>query len=313
MVNSKGKHKHVALVVEDDPSLAEALGDLLKSLGHDFIHAETQDEGLRLMEKGQFCFAILDLQIKVDAEAVYPMVDAGEQLQRQIRECYPHRNSNDHHHLQILAMSGHAKDMSNVIQMLQNGADDFVVKPLGENTPPLHVKIQECLHKSGRENHKNCSQIMEMASSNPTSKNSQSSKPKRMTELSGTNLTIPGEVQGKRTEVAINGISQHLPDAQFLLLMRMVTGRIRNCTGWVHKDDLGSRDSEGFKGMSNLNSSMKPLLPGDMPFYENDKMGSYRINPEIVIGEMDHSQLSQHGQREIRHLSTEIQQMGIAA
>jgi DNA-binding response OmpR family regulator len=311
MVNSKGKQKHVALVVEDDPSLAEALGDLLKSLGHDFIHAETQEEGLRLMEEGHFCFAILDLQIKVDACAVYPMVEAGEQLQRQIREFYPQRNADDHHHLQILAMSGHAKDMSNVIQMLQNGADDFVVKPLGENTPPLHAKIQECLRKSGREDHRECAGIMNLATGEKS--NNKTPKPKRTTELSGTCLAILGNIQGKRTEIAINGVSQFLPDAQLLLLMRMVAGRTRNGNGWVHKDDLGSRDAEGFKGISNLNNSMKPLLPVGMSFYENNKMGSYRINPEVVIGEIDHRQLAEHCQKEIHRLSDEIQQMSAAA
>jgi DNA-binding response OmpR family regulator len=311
MVNSSGKHKHIALMVEDDPSLAEALGDLLKSLGHGFIHAETQEEGLRLMEEGQFCFAILDLQIKVDADAVYPMVEAGEQLQRQIREHYPQRNADDHHHLQILAMSGHAKDMSNVIQMLQNGADDFVVKPLGENTPPLHAKIQECLRKSGRDSHRNCARIMNLARGVKGTKSNP--KPNRTTELSGTCLTILGNIQGKRTEVAINGVSQFLPDTQLLLLMRMVVGRTRNGTGWVHKNDLGSRDAEGFKGMSNLNSSMKPLLPVGMSFYENDKMGSYRINQEVVIGDIDHKQLAKHCQKEIHRLSDEIQQMSTAA
>ncbi|ABK43871.1 response regulator receiver protein [Magnetococcus marinus MC-1] len=313
MVSNRAKNKHVALIVEDDLNLAEALGDLLKSLGHDFIHAETQEEGLRLMEEGQFCFAILDLQIKVDADAIYPMVEAGAQLQRQIRDRYPNRNDNDQHHLQILAMSGHAKEMFNVIGMLQNGADDFILKPLGENNPPLHVKIQECLQKSGRENHADCAHIMELARGKPSRSNSRPVAPKRKTERSDISLTIPGQIEGKRTEVAINGVSQHLPDAQLLLLMRMVAGRAQDDSGWVHKQDLGSRDADGFKGMSNLNSSLKPLLPGGMSFYENDKMGSYRIKPEIIIGEIDHTQLALHSQREIRQLSAIIQKMRLAA
>jgi DNA-binding response OmpR family regulator len=309
MVTNRGKNKHVALIVEDDLRLAEALGDLLKSLGHDFIHTETQEEGLRLMEDGQFCFAILDLQIKVDAEAVYPMVEAGEQLQRQIRERYPHRNADDHHHLQILAMSGHAKEMNNVIQMLQNGADDFVVKPLGENTPPLHVKIQECLRKSGRENHKACARIMEMASSEFTGKNSQPSQPKRMTELSGTKLTIPGEVKGKRTEVRIGGNPVFLTNSSFVLLLKMMILRIGKGDAWANKSDLDPSAAEGWKGMSRLNAEIRPHLPGIIDIHENDKKGGYRLNPAIKPSDIDHDQLAGHWFKEVKILSNEIKEM----
>ncbi|ABK43799.1 response regulator receiver protein [Magnetococcus marinus MC-1] len=303
MVSNRAKNKHVALIVEDDLNLAEALGDLLKSLGHDFIHAETQEEGLRLMEEGQFCFAILDLQIKVDADAIYPMVEAGAQLQRQIRDRYPHRNDNDQHHLQILAMSGHAKEMFNVIGMLQNGADDFILKPLGENNPPLHVKIQDCLVKSGRENHEDCARIMALAQREYAPKHSSHSIPP-----SGQELSVTGELHGKRTCIQLGDKVIPLPNAQFLILMKMVAARVRDERGWVHKSDLGSKDEQGFKGVSTLSGTLALHLPSELSFYENNKQGSYRINPEIAIGHINHSTLAEHPLKDVRDMSGLMQE-----
>ena len=305
MVSHHGNNRHVALIVEDDLMLAEALGDLLKSLGHDVIHAETQEEGLKLMEQGGFCFAILDLQIKVNADAVHAWVEAGQTLQRRIREFYPHRNQKDHHHLQILAMSGHAKERSDVIQMLQNGADDFIVKPLGENNPPLHAKIQECLRKSGRERHQNCPGIMERAKQTGAPALLVASEGKAHSRVS---LTISGDLKGKRTGIRIGDKPAFLSNASFLVLLKLMAHRLDNGDGWIHKIDLGAVN-EGWKGMSRMNKELRPYLPENTEIHENNNHGGYRLNPAVELHDINHGQLDNHWQEDVRILSSKIRQL----
>ncbi|MBF0341839.1 MAG: response regulator [Magnetococcales bacterium] len=301
MVKYKNDH-HTVLVVEDDLEMAEEVKDLLRSMGHETLHVSSREEALDLLDNGQFCFVLLDLQIKPAAESIKPQVLAGQTLLGEIRSRYPCRNQDDQHYLQIAVMSGYAKERSDVIKSLRNGADDFIVKPLWENNPSFGEKIVQALANSGRHDHADCPGIMQYARRSCTA-NGQAVTP----ATSGVQLSITGEVQGKRTGIEMDGKQIPLPDAQFILLMRLVAARFRNDQGWIHKDDLGSRDAEGFKGISNLNTAIQPFLPPGVPFYENDKKGSYRIGSGIEIGQVDHGRLAQHGLREVIRLSLEMQ------
>lgn len=298
------KHKndrHIALVVEDDLEMAEEVKDLLLSMGHETLHVSSREEALDLLDNGQFCFVLLDMQIKPASDSIKPQFLAGQTLLGDIRSRYPCRNQDDQHHLQIAVMSGYAKERSDVIKFLRNGADDFIVKPLWENSPSFGEKIVQALMNSGRHEHADCPGIMQCA------RRSGASSGQISHAISGIQLSITGDIQGKRTGIEMDGKPLSLPDAQFLLLMRLVTAKFRNDQGWIHKDDLGSRDAEGFKGMSNLNTAIQPLLPTGVPFYENDKKGSYRIGSSIEIGHVDHDQLAKHGLKDVVRLSREIQ------
>lgn len=151
--------RHVALLVEDEPEMAAELGELLASLGHDHIHAASKEDAEQLVERGEFCYVLLDLQIKADADSIKAHVEAGQTLLEFIRERYSRRNDRDKHRLQVLVMSGHAKEHHYVVKALQEGADDFITKPVSESTPPFKDKICEALRRSGREKHERCAAI----------------------------------------------------------------------------------------------------------------------------------------------------------
>jgi CheY-like chemotaxis protein len=152
--------RHRALLVEDDAEMAEELGDLLESLGHDHLHASTQEEAELLIERGEpFCFAILDLQIPANAGSIKARVEAGLGVLELLRARFPHRNAQDEHGMQLLVMSGHAKDTPSAVNALQLGGDDFVVKPLSENKQSLPEKIRVALKRSGRESHSACAAV----------------------------------------------------------------------------------------------------------------------------------------------------------
>ncbi|MBF0182241.1 MAG: response regulator [Magnetococcales bacterium] len=301
MVN-ESNNQHVALVVEDDPEIAKELHELLRSLGHDMVNVPSQEEAQALLESREFCFVFLDLQIKITPESIRPRVEVGKTLLRILRERFPARNQQDHHHLQILVMSGQAKESQDIVECLQNGADDFLLKPLASNIPSVSDKIMSCLRKSHRINHGSCKTVMAAAcasSDTPTQATQKNVYP-------AIHLSITGEAQGKRTGIVVNGKPCSLPDVQLMLLMRLVVGRLQNERGWVHKNDLGAKDEEGFKLISLLNTSISPFLPHEMLFYDNDKKGSYRINRSIKIGTIGHELLERHSDVRIRNLSTQI-------
>lgn len=148
--------RHVALLVEDDLEMAEEVRDLLSSLGYECMHAATQDEALKLVERGKFCFVLLDLQIKVSRTSIKPRVEAGQTLLERIRERYPDRNRADKHVVPVLVMSGHAKDHHYVVRAFQDGADDFIPKPFSVNVEPVDDRIRKCLVAGGRADHRAC-------------------------------------------------------------------------------------------------------------------------------------------------------------
>ncbi|GEM_PF-841878 len=149
---------HVALIVEDEPEMAAELKDLVRSFGHDSIHAETKADALALITGGGFCYVLLDLQIKADRDSIKPYVSAGMTLLEDIRRQFPHshRAAPEMHLLPVLVVSGHAKEHDDVVRAFKSGADDFIRKPLSLDGHDLGSKIRQCLVQAGREEHGLC-------------------------------------------------------------------------------------------------------------------------------------------------------------
>ncbi|MBF0140570.1 MAG: response regulator [Magnetococcales bacterium] len=291
--------------MEDDHEAANELRDTLRSLGHDCVIVPSQEEAMALLDAGKFCFVLLDLQILTAPDAFKPILDAGKILLKDIRSHYPARNQDDQHLLQIIVMSGYAKETPDAVQCLKDGADDFIAKPLDPRSSAMARMIEESLKKSGRTNHLDCPVVMELARGDHAVIKGTLDTVRPF----GVQLSITGETQWKRTGASIGGKAFSLPDSQFLLLMNLVANRVRNVHGWTHKKVLGSNDEEGFKGISNLNSVIKPHLPDGIHFYENDNQGNYRINPDIMIGKIDYDRLENHRLKSVAQLSTEIRRM----
>lgn len=149
--------RHVALLVEDDPEMAAEIGDLLRSFGHDYLHAETLADARILLEKGGFCYALLDLEIKADRQSIKPRVESGMSVLREIRRRFPQRCSSDMHALPVLVISGHGREMQTVIGAFRDGINDFIPKPLSASGQDISGKIRHCLELAGRSDHAACS------------------------------------------------------------------------------------------------------------------------------------------------------------
>lgn len=296
--------RHIALLVEDEPQMASELGELLESIGHGHIHAASKEEAEQLVEQGEFCYVLLDLQIKVNADSIKAHVEAGQSLLELIRERHPRRNAEGKHRLQILVMSGHAKEHYYVVKALQDGADDFITKPVGESNPPFKDKIQEALRRSGRQNHDCCAGQM-----------CEARTPSATTAPATTiaRLAITGRQEGKRLEIKIDEKAVLLTNASFLMLMHLVAGRLRKPEAWVHKNDLGAKTEQGWKGISRLKEELAPHLPAKAEITENDKSGSYRLHANIEIASVDAAHMESNGDARIEKLAHEIGRLQMGA
>lgn len=148
--------RHIALIVEDEPEMAAELADLLRSFGHDHMHAETLADARTCLDKGGFCYVLLDLQIKADGQSIKPRVESGMSLLREIRKRFPHRSVGDVHLVPVLVISGHGKEPKNIISAFKDGIDDFIMKPLSIDGQDVGAKIRRCLELAGRSDHEAC-------------------------------------------------------------------------------------------------------------------------------------------------------------
>lgn len=262
------KERHTALLVEDEPEMAAELGSLLESIGHAHAHASSREEAEQLLTTGKYCYVLLDLQIKATPDSIKAYVEAGQSLLDSIRELHPERNAKGKHRLQVLVVSGHAKEHDQVVKALQDGADDFLLKPLSQNQRPFRDKVQQALRWSERLTHAHCSTISlqsaEKASSGPPAL-----------------LAITGVPRGKRIEITLAGKKVALTTASLRVLLTLVHGRLRDADGWVHKTDLGAKSEQGWKGISRLRSEL-PSMPVIGALIENDATGSYRLSPSVT-------------------------------
>ncbi|HNL20840.1 MAG TPA: response regulator, partial [Rhodocyclaceae bacterium] len=99
------------LVVEDDPSLREALCDTLELAGRSFVAADGGEAALRALEAQAFSIVVSDVRM-------VPM--DGIALLKAIRRRLPH--------LPVVLMTAYA-EVEKAVDAMRSGACDFLLKP----------------------------------------------------------------------------------------------------------------------------------------------------------------------------------------
>lgn len=289
--------RHVALVVEDDPGTAAQVMDLLGVLGYECKHAATQQRALELVEEGGFCFALLDLQIKRNEHSILAHVEAGQSVLDAVRARFGEQNKKRRMHwLPAIIMTAYAKETDYVVEMMQRGADGYVIKPFVDMTK-LAEKIRDALERAERESHARCAESTRRAAAEATTANVASG-------AHAVRLKITGRREGKRNEVWLDDRRASLPNAAFLVLLRLVAARLRGGERWVHKADMDAAD--GWKEISRLRRELAPYLDG-VQIAENDSHGSYRLNPLIQVGSVDAIVLGAHDEARVRKIAVELE------
>ena len=118
------------LIVEDEPSVAHALGLLLDLHGIPTLTAGTPDEALRLLEASDVGLVIQDMNF----DGTDTSGQQGIRLFRRIRQADPE--------LPILLMTAWAS-LETAVQLVKEGADDYFAKPWDDEK--LVIAIQNLL------------------------------------------------------------------------------------------------------------------------------------------------------------------------
>jgi DNA-binding response OmpR family regulator len=281
--------RHLALVIEDDKATAEDLAEILKSLECDSFIADNKYDALTCLQSRQFCFVLLDLEIKLDPDSIKGHLEHGNSLLREIRRVHP-----DHtglcYWLPVLIVSGFAREVPAAVEVMKDGADDVIQKPLSSRE--VSAKIRDALERSGRPTHNLCGE-------KPTPRMADSVK-----EIS---LAITGERIRRRTSVIVGARTIGLTNSSLKVLLQLMIARKSGKS--VHKRTLGASDDQGFKGVSVLRDALKPGLGDDVDIIGNDYNGNYYLTDEVTIGNCNTDRLAEIGDEKITELAQKLRRL----
>jgi len=120
------------LVVDDDPVIAEVVGDYLRGVGLDFRHAGDGPSALAVAEAWQPDLVLLDLML--------PGMD-GLEVYRRLRGARPGEPP-----LPVIMLTALGEERDRV-RGLETGADDYVTKPFSPRE--LALRVQAVLRRAG--------------------------------------------------------------------------------------------------------------------------------------------------------------------
>ncbi len=123
------KLKVKALVVEDDLQIEEEIMDVLQLLGHEHDWAESQQQARDLIEQNTYQYVLADLEIPARTGRGFANIEYGKLLIEQIQQIKGRGIT------PVIVMTGHHdKGLNMVMDLMGNGAMDFISKPFGDGT-----------------------------------------------------------------------------------------------------------------------------------------------------------------------------------
>lgn len=278
--------RHRALIVEDDAETAEDLAEIVGSLGWDHVVAASGEEARGILRNQQICIVLLDLQIKDTPRSIKGHVEHGRELLREIRRGHGERVDGKHW-LPVVVVSGYAREVPEAVEVMRDGASDFVQKPFGSSA--LSSKLRAALDESGRSSHAAC-----RAGFRPSGPNSGAD----------VKICIPGERARRRTVVMVGHSRLEVTDSSLRVLLHLL---LALCEGRAaHKADLGASDDQGFKGVSILRGELKPALGHGVDIIKNEYYGNYRLSDQVRLGECNLSGLDAIGDNRISDLARRL-------
>lgn len=131
-----------ALIIDDDPHIADVVSDIVSSLGHASDAVGCQDDARRKLATATYDYFVLDLEIPVRAERSVPRLQNGLNL---LSELVAARLG------PVIVVTGFGNNGPDQgVECVKLGAADYVAKPFKREGKTLDGAIMEALRKSGR-------------------------------------------------------------------------------------------------------------------------------------------------------------------
>jgi DNA-binding response OmpR family regulator len=192
------------LIVDDDSAMVRLLAQVLNGKGYEVLESNNGQDALRLLYKDKPDLVLLDV--------VMPLMDGWQTCSR-IRDISAS--------IPIIMLTGRHKTEEDVVRGLDYGADDYLIKPVGNKE--LTARVQAMLRRAELPSH---------------------------TEDGGRNISFSDgylNVDIAQRKVTVNGERIKLTPIEFRLLALLLqnTGRIlthqqllEKVWGWEYVDDL---------------------------------------------------------------------------
>jgi DNA-binding response OmpR family regulator len=280
---------HRALIVEDDRFIAEELEGIVGALECEVVVVDNKRDAIAALDHETVCFALVDLQVKLEPDHLKGDPEVGASLVREIRKRYPeHVGNQRRYRTPIVVVSGHASQTRSSVPLMQDGADDVIEKPFERSD--FSKRLRDLLERSGRASHDACVAMV--------------TGPRDTQETLVIRLSGERDKKRKRrTIVRIASKQVTLTDRMLRTLLELIAGNLSN--ELVHKTRLGGAGDEGFRGVSELKQELERSL-GDVSFIRNHYHGDYSIDRPIKIETIDVERLRAIGDKRITELAEEL-------
>ncbi|MCA9645918.1 MAG: response regulator [Myxococcales bacterium] len=248
-------HTHFALVVDDQICTISWVHAVLRSLGHDYHHAETQAQAEELLAKNRYCYVLLDLEFPADEDCV-ARVETGFNLLANLRTQFGREE------LPVIVLTAHEKGSEYQVRALQLNANDFASKVGERNHEPLDVKIRRVLEQS-------C----------PLPKRATSSRPKQAQRT----LHFDGSCKRRRYRMEIDGKEAYVRLTTFTILWKLAHAAAGGEDGWCLGRDLNPGNVHN--ALSRLRTDLADQVGILDSLVEGDGHGAFRLTDGISVSQ----------------------------
>lgn len=258
------KHRHMALVIDDQQGVLETVKAILFSMEHDFDTARTQREALELLDSRAYCYVLLDLEFPAD-EGAMPRIRTGFNCLEAIRRRFRREE------LPVVIMTAHENGTEYPIRALQLGANDFAKKPFDDDLEPLEVKVQRVL--AGGCSGRGRRPLMGSMADADRARRAPADAPGQGEE--GPRLHFHGECRKRRYRLEIDGEVFYVRLGTFTILWRLAAAAMSGGPGWVAGRVLNPGNYHN--AISRLRQDLAETVGGDGTWVEGDGHGSFRL------------------------------------
>ena len=284
------EHKHMGLIVEDDPEVATLLVQVVRSLGHAARVATTLEDVDAAIAEGGYCYVLLDKQIPATKGSL-ALASTGNTAQEHLRRAAPSRNVptearwNDAHHLPIIVVTKYSRELDFVAENLREGASAFVAKPF--DPEKLAAEILAAIARAGVGHEMQRPGKGAFEARSPAAAGGGGDDGRWCARF-----RLDGLRTGQRTSFVVNEKRRDLQNSKFIVLLRLAAPRFRGSEEEISKHNLGIGRSKEI--LSRIYEAVETAVPPGFSIVQWGEGGMLRLHPLVKVEHIAYDVLERH-------------------